>query len=260
MNPVKYKDQGSGNALLLIHGFNETKEVWDHFTEPLSHHFRVITADIPGYGESKQVSDYSMDQLAVYFKELIQNLDVGKCMVAGHSLGGYIALALADHYPDLISGLCLFHSTAFADDEDKKQARDKGIQFIENNNVKSFVEPFFTPLFSSANKEKFSNEIEQLVKRGIETPAEVVQKTLAGMRDRPDRTHVLKSARFPVMFIIGKDDAAVPLEKSLEQCYLPARSWAVFLSETGHMGMFEKPSETLYAVKNFTSWVNMPFA
>ena len=216
--------------------------------------FFIVTS-IPGYGQSQPVEDYSMDGLAIHFKDLIKRLDIDPCMVVGHSLGGYIALALAENFPDLLSGLCLFHSSAFADTDEKKENRNKGIEFIERNNVKSFVEPFFGPLFSPSNKEKFKDTINNLINKAVETPAHVIQNTLAGMRDRPDRIHVLRQVDFPVLFIIGKDDGAVPLEKSLEQCSVPDKSWAVFLNQTGHMGMFECKDETLFALKSFASWV-----
>ncbi|RYD88620.1 MAG: alpha/beta hydrolase [Sphingobacteriales bacterium] len=71
------------------------------------------------------------------------------------------------------------------------------------------------------------------------------------MRDRPDRTSVLKEATFPVLFIAGKTDQAVPLEKVLQQVALPQKSQAVFLGNAAHMGMFEEQEETITVIEQF---------
>lgn len=86
---------------------------------------------------------------------------------------------------------------------------------------------------------------------GRQTLKETVLSALAAMRDRPDRTEVLKEAKYPVLFIFGKDDGAVPLDKALEQCHLPDNSMVYFIAKTGHMGMFERTYETRKTLQKF---------
>lgn len=90
---------------------------------------------------------------------------------------------------------------------------------------------------------------------GRRTPQAAVVSALAAMRDRPSRAHVLQEAAYPVQFIFGKDDTAVPLDKALEQCHLPDYSTVCFLSRTGHMGMFERTHETRKALEKFAEAV-----
>ena len=246
----------SDNTLVFLHGFCESREVWEEFTKPLQQKFRIIALDLPGFGKNTQTSqDYSMESMADYVKQQLDESGVEKCILVGHSMGGYAGLAFAEKYGNMLHGLCLFHSSALPDTPDKKENRDKTIDFVERNGVEKFIQSFIEPLFYSGNRERLQEDITKMKQIGNATPQESVTKGLAAMRDRRDRTQVLKDAPFPVLFIFGKDDPAVPLEAALQQCHLPGNSTANFLGETGHMGMFERPYETRKALEKFAETI-----
>ncbi|OKL38947.1 alpha/beta fold hydrolase [Pontibacter flavimaris] len=251
-----YTDHGSGDTLVFLHGFCESKEVWAEFTKPLQHKFRIIALDLPGFGENTQnISNYSMESMANYVKHKLEELGVSRCILVGHSMGGYASMAFAEKYGGMLQGLCLFHSSALPDTDEKQEQRDKSIEFVERNGVISFINPFIEPLFFKGNRERLQQEIEMMKEIGRATPQESVTGALAAMRDRPDRSDVLRKAPFPVLFIFGKEDGAVPMEKALEQCHLPGNSIVYFLEKTGHMGMFERPYETRKAVETFAKTI-----
>ncbi|TPE44907.1 alpha/beta fold hydrolase [Pontibacter mangrovi] len=251
-----YTDHGSGDTLVFLHGFCESKQVWAEFTRPLQHKFRIIALDLPGFGENTHsISSYSMESMADYVKHTLEELNVRRCILVGHSMGGYVSMAFAKKYGNMLQGLCLFHSSALPDTDEKKENREKSIDYVERHGVINFINPFVEPLFYKENRDWLKQEIEMMKEIGRATPQDSVTGALAAMRDRPDRTDVLRKATFPVLFIFGKEDGAVPLEKALEQCHLPGNSMVYFLEKTGHMGMFERTYETRKAIEKFAETI-----
>lgn len=252
---LAYTEQGTGFPLVLIHGFCESKKIWQHFMGPLSRHYHVIAIDLPGFGESTHdVRYYSMEAMADAVCQLLVKLDIKKCVMVGHSLGGYVSLAFAEKYGDMLSGMGLFHSTAYADTEEKRQNRNKTIDYIERHGVEAFIKPFVPPLFFMRNRQRLEAEIALMTEIGLETPLETVLHVSKAMRDREDRSELVANLTIPVMYIIGKEDGSVPFEFSIKQCSLPKRSVVYIFEETGHMGMFERAPETLKAVEGFVNY------
>jgi len=256
MPHTTYTDAGSGDTLVFLHGFCESKEIWTDFTKPLQQKFRTIALDLPGFGENTaNISSYSMESMAEFVKQQLDALGIKKCILIGHSMGGYVSMAFAEKYSNMLNGLCLFHSSALPDTEEKKENRNKTIEFVEKHGVEKFMQSFVEPLFFADNRDRLRKEIDFMVKTGTNTPKESIVGGLAAMRDRKDRTDLLKSAKFPVLFIFGKEDGAVPLDKALEQCHLPNNSMVNFLGKTGHMGMFERTYETRKAIEKFAETI-----
>ncbi|GAA4312799.1 alpha/beta hydrolase [Nibribacter koreensis] len=250
-NLLSHTQSGTGPTLVFLHGFCESKEVWTDFVKPLLHEFQIITLDLPGHGESELPKDYSMEAQARQVQETLVSLNVEKCLLVGHSMGGYVSLAVAEQFPDLLYGLCLFHSSALADNEEKKESRNKTVEFIQKHGVDKFMETFVAPLFAESNRVSCQPAIEKMQTIGKATPQETIIGCLQAMRDRKDRTEVLKTTPIPVFFMAGKEDPAVPLEATLQQCHLPENSMTYFLGHVGHMGMFENTALTRQALLKF---------
>ncbi|QCR23369.1 alpha/beta fold hydrolase [Pontibacter sp. SGAir0037] len=253
-----YTDTGTGDALVFLHGFCESKQVWEEFAKPLEQKFRIIALDLPGHGRhtsNLNSSTMSMEGMADHVKEQLDILGIRKCLMIGHSMGGYVTMAFAEKYSAMLTGICLFHSSALPDTDEKKENRNKTIDYVERHGVVNFINPFVEPLFYRENRERLQAEIELLKEIGRQTPQPAVLAALAAMRDRPDRSQVLADLKCPVLFLFGKDDGAVPLEKALEQCHLPNNSTVCFLGKTGHMGMFERTYETRKALEKFAETI-----
>ncbi|WP_051359689.1 alpha/beta fold hydrolase [Adhaeribacter aquaticus] len=243
---------GNGKPIIFLHGFCESKKVWEQFIEPFKPEFRVVTVDLPGFGQNQDLrDDYSMDSAAAEVHEIVEALGFEKATVIGHSMGGYVALAYAEKYSEFVNGLSLFHSTAFPDSEEKKEARNRTIEFIQKHGVGKFMDSFVAPLFFEGNRKQNEAAINLLIGLGKEASGEAIIGTVIGMRDRPDRTHVLRKANFPIQFIAGKQDTAVPFEQTLQLCPLPKIAHVLLLDQTGHMGMFEQKDITQNAVISF---------
>lgn len=251
---LHYTDTGKGTPIVLLHGFCEDSTLWDYHVDFLSQSFRVICIDLPGFGKNPALeNETSIEKIAEEIRNTILSLELTKHIMIGHSLGGYITLAYAELYPQDLLGIGLFHSTAFADSEEKKINRNKAIDFITEHGVAVFAKNFISPLFNPSVRDNFTSEIAELVKIVANTPLSTVINVTKAMRDRKSKIDILKELNTPVLYIIGKSDTSVPLEMSLAQCHLPKNSTVHLYEKTGHMGMIERKVETALAMLGFCS-------
>jgi pimeloyl-ACP methyl ester carboxylesterase len=245
---VFYTDQGTGFPVILIHGFCETHEVWTRFAQQLSKVFRVISVDLPGFGKSKSLpKGFSVADAASRINELLVQLEITACIPVGHSLGGYITLAMVNQQASLFSGFGLFHSTAYADSEERKASRNKVIEFVSKNGVAAFIETFIPPLFYDTS----NPHIPFAVKMALQTKQETLIGYAQAMRDRPDLTSVIEKFNNPIIFIAGEKDTVIPLETLQKQAELAAKPQLYVIPNVAHMGMFEKETETLNLTREF---------
>jgi len=255
--PITYFTCGRGNPVMLVHGFAEDHRVWDRQIVFLKEKYFLIIPDLPGSGQSPMIKDMSMEGMAGVLFLIVQN-ELKKSQsgtpvftLIGHSMGGYITLAFAEKYSYMLSGFGLFHSSAFADSEEKKIIRKKGIHFIQKNGAAAFLKSSTPNLFSPVTHEKNPQLIEEQIKASGNFQADSLVVYYEAMMQRPDRTFTLKNAVVPVLFVIGEFDNAVPLADSLKQSHLPERSYINILKKSGHMGMTEQPQESNQILENF---------
>jgi pimeloyl-ACP methyl ester carboxylesterase len=154
-------------------------------------------------------------------------------------MGGYIALAFAEKYSFMLNAFGFVHSTAYADNEEKKANRKKGIDLMERFGAHAFIKNTTPNLFSAEFKEQHREQVETLIERGKQFSKESLQKYYRAMMNRPDRTHVLTSSTVPVLFILGTEDIAAPMNDLLQQVQLPEVAYIYILKDAGHMGMWE---------------------
>lgn len=229
---------------MLIHGFAEMGDIWQNQIEFLQNSFQLIVPDLPGSGESELVEDLSIENMAEIIKAILDAENISTCIIAGHSMGGYIGLALTEKYPGFVSSLALVHSSAFADSEEKKANRLKSIEFVKKNGAFEFLRAVITDLFT----ESWAAANQEIVDAQIEKSKLFTDQAIIGyyeaMIARPDRRELLKNMDKPVYFIIGEHDKAVPFEQSMKQCYLPDIAHILILRNSAHMGMLEEADKT----------------
>lgn len=245
--PLHYRSKGEGSIIVLLHGFGEEGSIWQNQFN-LFPDYKLLVPDLPGSGESELIDDMSMEGLAEAIKAVVENEwqdgQEKKCTLIGHSMGGYFALAFAEKYPEALNAFGLFHSTAYADNEEKKETRRKGIAFIEKNGAFEFLKTSTPNLYAPQTKEKSPALIDEHLASVRNFSAAALVRYYEAMMQRPDRTEVLKSSTVPVLFVMGRHDNAVPLEDALKQCHLPALAHVHLLEGSGHMGMKEEVERT----------------
>ena len=237
-------------TLVFLHGFAESREVWTDFTRPFPAGYRLLMPNLLGHGTNRAaVPDFSMEAQARYVASYLdQKSCPGPVLVVGHSMGGYVALALAERHPECVAGLALLNSTAYADTDEKRQSREKNIGFVERHGLVKFMDSFVRPLFAPANRDRLPEALALLEDIAKATPEATIAGALRGMAARPDRSAVLREALFPVLLVAGKHDVAVPLADSVAQAALAPVGAALFLEGAGHQAYLEQSEATRRAV------------
>ena len=245
---INYDHRGQGPCLVFLHGFCENLTIWEPYINAFQEHYTVIAIDLPGHGQS-QVTDviHTMDEMAAIVKDILTAENIEKACIIGHSMGGYVGLAFAAVFPQAISGLCLLHSTAYPDSEEKKQDRMRAVSVV-NKNKGAYINALIPGLFNPDNLHLYQDKVAWLTDMGLQTPTAGITAALAGMSTRPERVSVLQQASFPISFIIGKHDGILPMEKLMTLTTLPKHPQINVLEHAGHAGFVEAPLECLRAI------------
>lgn len=237
---VSYTCIGKGNPIVLIHGFGEDHRIWQKQLPVLQNNHKILLPDLPGTGASTLNSaTLSIDSMAEAIKLMLDEEEISTCIMLGHSMGGYVTLAFAEKYPERLQAFGLIHSTAYADSEEKKEARKKSIAFIKEHGAFEFVKATVPNLFAATFNRTHVEEVQLLIEQGKQFTAEALIAYYNAMINRPDRTTVLKQTKVPVLLFIGEEDKAVNPADALAQASIPNTCMVKLIPGIAHMGMLE---------------------
>jgi len=246
---ISYSDYGNGTAVVLLHGFLENKEMWKAFLPELSKKNRIITIDLLGHGKTECLGYiHSMEDQADIVHAVLHDLKIRKAIFVGHSMGGYVALAFAELYPNYMKGLVLLNSTSKADSHERKINRNRAIKAVKQN-YETFVRISIANLFSEDNRERLANEIENVKLEALKTPLQGIVAALEGMKIRKDREVILHFAPFPILLILGKNDGVLIYEDNLEQ--IEGTKVQLVTFEDGHMSHIENEKELMKVLLDY---------
>lgn len=248
---VSFSDQGKGRVVVLLHGYLGAKEIWQQTIADLSKSYRVIAIDLPGHGKTDSFGYvHSMELMAKCVKKVMDTLRLKKYVIIGHSMGGYVALAFAELFPESLKGLCLMHSTAWSDSDEKKKDRNRAIKLVKADK-RVYTKATIKNLFATKNLKYLKNEVAfaTQIAQGISKPSAVA--ALEGMKDRPNRDIILGLAEYPVMMVIGELDNILPYLGLLEQSETIRHKHVLLLEHDGHMGFLESPRVVNKALRKF---------
>src|SRR5215216_1093601 len=242
---LAYTRRGQGTPLVLLHGYPLDHHLWDDVAPLLEDAFDLILPDLRGFGESTTVdSPFTMDDYASDIAGLLDQLEIQKAAIVGHSMGGYVALAFAKLYPERVSGLGLVSSQVLADPPDRKEGRYKSAADVSDKGIGGVVETM-TPKFTSDERlQAFARETMER-----QQPAAFIG-ALKAMAERMDSTPLLSSFKFPVVIIHGEADALIPIDRAREVKNAVPHAHLVEVNGAGHMPMIEAKEETAKALKH----------
>jgi len=242
---LAYTRRGQGTPLVLLHGYPLDHHLWDDVAPLLEDAFDLILPDLRGFGESTTVdSPFTMDDYASDIAGLLDQLEIQKAAIVGHSMGGYVALAFAKLYPERVSGLGLVSSQVLADPPDRKEGRYKSAADVSDKGIGGVVETM-TPKFTSDERlQAFARETMER-----QQPAAFIG-ALKAMAERMDSTPLLSSLKFPVVIIHGEADALIPIDRAREVKNAVPHAHLVEVNGAGHMPMMEAKEETAKALKH----------
>lgn len=236
--------------LVLLHGFCEDHSVWDTWLAHLSA-LPIIRLDLPGFGGSSLPPTADMSHYAEAVRTVLDEHGIRQCILHGHSLGGYVALEFAAHYPERLLGLGLFHSHPYTDQPATRDKRQRGIEMLRSGKRDLYVAQLFPGLFAPAFAQEHPNIIQKLVETGQRQPVEAIIAALESMLGRRDHTATLTNIGVPIQIIQGEADTVVPVKLATTAALLPGTVDLQILPGVGHMGMFEAPERTAGMVQSF---------
>jgi pimeloyl-ACP methyl ester carboxylesterase len=243
---LHYLDRGEGPCLVLLHGYLESAEIWDSFADRIPQGYRLIIPDLPGHGSSGTWGTlHSMDDLAGAVRALVEKEGIGKIFLVGHSMGGYVLMAFAELFPEKLLGYSLFHSTPFADSDEKRENRDREISLVLCGKKHQIVMVNIPKAFSTDNVDQMPEEVDKARRIALESSDQGIIALLRGMKERPDRTAILQEASLPLLLIGGMKDNYIPAEVFDKLAALAPHAQVLRLEHSGHMGFIEEPGKVV---------------
>ena len=223
--------------------------MWDKIIPVLSKKNRVITIDLLGHGKTDNLSYvHTMEDQAKMVKSVLKHLKLRRFTIIGHSLGGYVSLALAELFPENIKNLILINSTTLPDTHEKQKNRDRAISMVKKNKD-TFIRIAIPNLFCEESRVIYKKEIEIVKKEALKTTLQGVIASLEGMKIRKDSQAILQSKLFNKLFIIGKKDPLLNYNSLLLQ--IKNTNTQVLELSHGHMSHIENHNELIYGLVNF---------
>jgi pimeloyl-ACP methyl ester carboxylesterase len=240
---IYYRTNGNGPALVLLHGFLEDLSMWDPLIDLLGEKFTVIRIDLPGHGKSDVFREiHTMEFMADVVQMLVEEKGIGTITIMGHSMGGYVALAYLEKYAKNVRQFILLNSTPYADTEERKRNRERALSLIPENK-ETFINVSIRNLFAENTRQNFAGKIGKLQKEANNIPTPGILAALRGMKDRKDRSEVLKAYEGNKILICGDKDSVVPIEDSARAAsYTNSKLISV---SSGHMTLVENVNEII---------------
>ena len=252
---IRYSANGKGDAVVLLHGYLESLEIWNGFADDLAKKYLVVAIDLPGHGQTGIINnDLTVEQMAEFVKAVLFHLSIENAVIIGHSMGGYATLAFAKMWPENVQGIGLFHSVTWADLPEKREARDREIELVKQGKKQLIFNANVPKCFANDNLEKFKPEVDFALLVASSTSNEGIIASLNAMKARKDRTNLLEKLEVPVFFGVGMKDNYIPAEKLMAITTLPDRKQISIFENSGHMGFIE---ERTFAVDEMESFLQM---
>lgn len=235
--------EGSGDPIVLIHGFPLTREVWDVQAAQLAPHMRVIRPDVRGLGRSSvPEGPYLMETLAGDVAAVLDALAIDRAAIVGHSLGGYIAMAFCRMYTERVTRLALVCSRLAADTPQAAKAREELADRAEREGrIDAITDSYVPRQFSPSLLEKRSPLIDRARTMARENTITGVAALLRGMAQRVGAYDIAEDLRMPVLIVAGAADQVVGLAEAEEMRRAFPQGELRVLGHSGHLPMLEEP-------------------
>lgn len=251
--PLHLCDSEQGEkCIVLLHGYLESMLVWEDFIPLIYKQARVVTLDLPGHGISVVTGEcHTMEYLADVVAEAMTTLGVERFTVVGHSMGGYVALALAERHASRLEGVVLLSSTPNPDTEEKRENRRREIALVKSGKKEMLARVAPAAGFAESNRKRLKDYIDDLTEQVHVTEDEGIVALLNGMIERKDQNQMLQTSTVRQLFILGRKDGYIVPEVAEQMVANHPQAEVVWLDESGHMGFIEEPERTAEALLNF---------
>ena len=249
---IAYDDTGSGPAVVLIHGYPFNRSMWTDQVSTLTDRYRVVTLDLRGHGESESSSGAStMKLLAQDIAALMDELRIERAVIGGLSMGGYVALAFYQLFPERVEKLLLADTRAQADTEEGKATRAEQVQQILAEGMAGIVNAMLPKLLCPETVSKRPDIVKRVRDMMIHTSPEGAAAALRGMAEREDQTERLSQIKVPTLIVVGKEDPITPVADSERMHERISGSELVVIENASHVSNIEQPETFNGALQAF---------
>ncbi len=245
-----FDSQRGEKVLILLHGYLESLEVFDDIINILKQSYRIIAIDLPGHGISSVVGKvHSMEFLADVLNDVLDQLEVDKCWVAGHSMGGYVATKFAQKYTDRCQGLIMIHSIFEGDTPKRAESRNKEIALIEAGKKDMLIAVGQKQVVAKQNRKKMYELLMNLEDQAFITEEEGMIAILNGIAAREDMTQWAKECSLPIICFWGEYDELIPLEYAQQLAQNLPKAHSYFMQNSGHISFAEEQERFIELIK-----------
>ena len=248
---LAYRDEGTGEPLLLVHAYPLSGAIWERQIEGLASHYRVIAPDLRGFGASQLgTSAVSMDQYADDLAQLLDQLELDQVALGGLSLGGYVAFAFLRRHRERVRSLILADTRATPDTAEGQQGREQSARLAEQQGPGAIADQMLPKLLSSGAVKSLQAEVRRVIEANDRAG---IAAALRAMAARPDSTALLAGISVPTLVLVGSADGVTPPSDSQAMHQAIPNSQLVELANAGHLSNLEAPTAFNDAVDLFLS-------
>lgn len=249
---LAYTDQGKGTPILLIHGFPLNRSMWDPQVEALSRDCRMIAVDLRGHGESETpLWRYSMDIFADDLSSLLNHLSIDRAVIAGFSMGGYVAFAFYRRHRARVQGLILVDTRPQPDSPEGQQGRFKMAQTARKEGAHPIAETMLPKLLSEKTRQGRTDTVDRVRTMITRTDRIGIAGDLMAMADRPDSVPTLDEIKCPTLVIVGEQDGLTPPADAKLMADRIEGAKLVTIPDAAHLTPLEQPEAVNRAIKDF---------
>jgi 3-oxoadipate enol-lactonase len=247
--PARIREMGAGPPLVLVHGYPLDGAIWSGVARALASRFRVLKPDLPGRGETAAAASGTIEDQADFLAAILAELPAPGGL-AGFSMGGYAALALALRGPATLKALALVDTRAGADDEAGRAKRDEAIAAVRSAGVAPIAEAML-PRLLAPDSLRNRDLLERTRRIILRQKPETVEADLAAMRDRPDSRPHLSKIGVPTLVLVGELDALTPPADAQIMAEAIPGARLVVVPGASHLTPMERPGAVATALGDF---------
>jgi 3-oxoadipate enol-lactonase len=250
--------RGDGPALLLIHGFPLDHSLWAHQIATLKG-WRRIAPDLRGCGDAQGPErGYSMATYADDLAHLLDRLQVKQAVIAGLSMGGYIAFEMLRRHRDRVAGLILVDTRPDADTPEGRASREALMEVARKEGPGAVGERMVPRLLGRTTQRTQPHLVPQVRQMAGRWSAPGIVGALTAMRDRSDSTPLLQTIDIPTLVVVGQEDEVTPpaLARAMTSA-IPSAAMTT-IAAAGHLAPLETPSAVSRVMAEFLEAVPKP--
>jgi len=248
-----YEEAGRGRPVVWLHAFPLDRQMWRGQLKALSPSGRMIAVDLRGFGESSQFTEEpSIDRMADDVALLLDRLGITEpVVVAGLSMGGYVALAVARRHAERLAGLILADTRAEADAAQARSGREQMIALAEQGSAAAVIDQMMPRMVSEQTRQERPQVLEQIRRIASAQSTLAMANAQRAMRDRADSREILSKIRVPALVTGGAEDAFSPPTVADELAAGIVAAKRVTIASAGHLSSLERPEDFNSATEAF---------